>query len=146
MTLAPHDWPHILFECGLTPSRPACTMIAKKQPCPYFVIGCLGWRMDCAHNPCDRPALLSDGNVRIRQTRFVCMRDDETFDAFNVLLTANALIAIYRLMASTAITDDPVLGTPAKKAAGAMRVARAEIFAFVAKRRAVFIVTQAATR
>lgn len=67
-----------------------------------------GLRHQLGLQPGDRLALLSDGNIRVLETQFACIRAGITFVPLNFRLTASELINMCRLVGTVAMISDPV--------------------------------------
>ena len=67
-----------------------------------------GLRHELGLRPGDRLALLSDGDVRVMETQFACIRAGITFVPLNFRLTTVELIEMCRAVGTAAMVSDPV--------------------------------------
>jgi fatty-acyl-CoA synthase len=74
--------------------------------------------------PGDRVALLSDGDIRVLEMQFACIRAELTFVPLNFRLTPTELIGMCRMLGVATMISDPVWGETAARVAAALGLAR----------------------
>lgn len=79
-----------------------------------------GLRHHLGLGPGDRLALLSNGDVRVMETQFACIRAGVTFVPLNFRLTAVELIGNCRAVGTTAMISDPVWHATAAQVTSAL--------------------------
>lgn len=79
-----------------------------------------GLRHELGLRPGDRLALLSEGNIRVMETQFACIRAGLTLVPLNFRLTAAELIEMCRRVSTAAMVSDPVWHATAAQVAAAL--------------------------
>lgn len=79
-----------------------------------------GLRHQLGLAPGDRLALLSDGDIRVLETQFACIRAGVTFVPLNFRLTPSELIEMCRMVGTTAMISDPVWHETARRVTDAL--------------------------
>jgi fatty-acyl-CoA synthase len=112
MTFTPVDW--VVHHAQVRPNSIALRSLDTGETRSWAALEdrvarlAHGLRHELGLQPGDRLALLSDGDIRVLETQFACIRAGVRFVPLNFRLTPTELIDMCRMVGTTAMISDPV--------------------------------------